>query len=82
MSWMPSIPTDATEWLRYVQLCYIWYSDGDCGQCGIGEGRELCAYSNFWTTYYRDDTDNRGRGCQMAWELRLIFLELKRLMTV
>ena len=41
MSWMPSIPTDATEWLRYVQLCYIWYSDGDCGQCGIGEGREL-----------------------------------------
>ena len=41
------------------------------GQCGAGEGRELCANSNHWTTYYRDDTDNRGGGCRMSWELRL-----------
>lgn len=58
MSWMLSVPTDAPEWLRSVQLCYVWYPDGDGGQCGAGEGRELCAYSYHWTTYYRDDTDN------------------------
>ena len=50
-----------------------WYPDGDGGQCGHGEGRELCAYSNFWMQYYRDDTDNRGGGCKMAWELRFKF---------
>ena len=70
MSWMLTVPVDAPQWLDNVQLCYIWYPDGDGGQCGGGEGRELCARANHWTTYYRDDTDNRGGGCRMAWELR------------
>ena len=38
MSWMLSIPTDAPEWLCYVQLCYIWYPDGDGGQ---GRGQKF-----------------------------------------
>ena len=71
MSWMLSVPNNAPEWIKSVQLCYVWYPDGDGGQCGAGEGRELCAYSNSWTQYYRDDTDNRGGGCRMSWELRL-----------
>ena len=71
MSWFLLVPDDAPRWIHYVQLCFIWYPDGDGGQCGAGEGRELCAYSNDWTTYYRDDTDNRGGGCRMSWELRV-----------
>ena len=70
MSWMLTVPVDAPQWLDNVQLCYIWYPDGDGGQCGGGVGRELCARANHWTAYYRDDTDNRGGGCRMAWELR------------
>ena len=71
MSWMLSVPGYSPQWLRNVRLCFMWYPDGDGGQCGGGVGRELCARSNQWTTYYRDDTDGRGGGCRMSWELRV-----------
>ena len=71
MSWKLFIPFTAPTWLRRVQLCYIWSPDGDGGQCGAGEGKELCASNNHWTTYYRDDTDGRSGGCLMSWELRI-----------
>ena len=71
MSWMLSIPESSPQWLHNVQLCYSWFPDGDGGQCGGGVDRELCALANEWTTFYRDDTDNRGGGCRMAWELRV-----------
>ncbi len=70
MSWMLSVPANAPQWFRDIQLCYKWHPDGDGGQCGGGVGRELCARTNDWTTYYRDDTDGRGGGCQMAWSLK------------
>ena len=69
MSWMLSVPVDSPQWLRDVQLCYHWFADGNGGQCGGGVGTELCAQANSWTTIYRDDTDNRGGGCQMAWQI-------------
>lgn len=70
MSWMLSVPADSPQWLQNVQLCYRWFPDGDGGQCG-GQvtNRELCAQANSWTTFYKDDTNNRGGGCQMAWKL-------------
>lgn len=54
-------------WFLNTQICYNWYPDGDGGQCGGGAGRNLCAKVNSFTNYYRDDTDNRGGGCQMQW---------------
>lgn len=70
MSWRLQIPSNSPQWLRNVNLCYNWYPDGDSGQCGGGVGRSLCAQANFWTTYYRDDTDRRSGGCRMSWQLR------------
>ena len=69
MSWKLSIPSDSPEWLRDVQLCFNWSGPGN--QCGGGAPQELCARANFWTNYYRDDTDNRGGGCHMSWGLRI-----------
>ena len=74
MSWSLSIPYGSLQWIYDVQLCLIWYPDGDDGQCGGDdakrEGRELCARDE-WTTHYRDDTDERRGGCRMSWELRV-----------
>ena len=70
MSWRLQIPSNSPQWLRNVNLCYNWYPDGNSGQCGGGVGRSLCARANLWTTYYRDDTDGRGGGCRMSWQLR------------
>ncbi len=72
MSWALLVPAIAPQWLRDIQLCYKWHPDGDEGQCGGRVGRELCARANDWTTYYRDDTDERSGGCQMAWSLKKI----------
>ncbi|XP_013787111.1 perivitellin-2 67 kDa subunit-like [Limulus polyphemus] len=70
MSW--SITTSGEpSWFRQVKICYRWYPDGDGGQCGGGVGRQLCASVKKWTTYYRDDTDRRGGGCQMSWMLQI-----------
>ena len=50
-----------------MQLCYRWCPDGDGGQCGVGASRLLCAHPSAMSGYYRDDTDDRGGGCQMSW---------------
>ena len=64
-------PTPAPTWFtRNTQLCYKWRPDGNGGQCGAGEPRELCAHVGSRTQYYRDDTDNRGGGCRMQWGIR------------
>ena len=69
MSWKLSTPASSPQWLRDVKLCFYW--SGPTGQCGGGAPSELCAKANFWTTYYRDDTDNRGGGCHMQWALQI-----------
>ncbi|CAB4020748.1 Hypothetical predicted protein [Paramuricea clavata] len=69
MSWQLKLPSVHSWWARNIQFCYEWYPDGDCGQCGGGAARKLCAKANNWTPYYRDDTDNRGGGCRMRWGL-------------
>nr|XP_006817276.1 PREDICTED: perivitellin-2 67 kDa subunit-like [Saccoglossus kowalevskii] len=58
-------------WFSQVQICYQWYADGDGGQCGGGAARLLCAPLNSYTGYYRDDTDGRGGGCRMSWQLKV-----------
>ena len=70
MSWKLSVPNSSPRWLRGVNLCYYWYPDGDGGQCGGGASRTLCANANFWTSYYRDDTDGRSGGCRMSWGIQ------------
>lgn len=69
MSWKLNVPSNAEPWARRMQLCYEWYPDGDGGQCGGGAARKLCARAGFWTPFYRDDTDGRGGGCRMSWQL-------------
>ncbi|XP_076352890.1 perivitellin-2 67 kDa subunit-like isoform X1 [Tachypleus tridentatus] len=71
MSWKLEIPESSPLWLKNAKLCYYWYADGDGGQCGGGVDQHLCAVANSWTTYYRDDTDRRGGGCQMSWGIKL-----------
>lgn len=71
MSWRLVVPSNAPAWALNLQLCYVWYPDGDGGQCGGGASRNLCARANDWTAYYRDDTDRRGGGCQMSWGIKL-----------
>ena len=71
MSWMLSVPHDAPHWLLYSRLCYQWYPEGDEEQCGGGVAMTLCAHANHWTTYYRDNTDDRSGGCRMAWKWEL-----------
>ena len=66
MSWRITIPNDAPQWIHNIRLCFNW-SGGS--QCGGGVSNQLCATANQWTTYYRDDTDNRGGGCYMSWGL-------------
>ncbi|CAG0903510.1 unnamed protein product [Darwinula stevensoni] len=70
MSWMLEVPSSAPVWLQNVKMCFSWYPDGDSGQCAA-PSRNLCAISNSWTEYYRDDTDNRSGGCRMSWGLYL-----------
>lgn len=70
MSWGIESPY-SPPWFRRVQICYRWYPDGNGGQCGGGVRRELCASVNKYTPVYRDDTDNRGGGCQMSWKIKL-----------
>merc|ERR550532_2205061 len=69
-SWMLKVPTDAPVWLLNTQLCFNWCADGDGGQCGGGANTLLCARANTWTSYYRDDSDHGGGGCQMRWSLQ------------
>ena len=64
------IPVTVPSWFSEdTKLCYKWRPDGDGGQCGAGEPRELCATVGSPTQYYRDDTDNRGGGCRMQWAI-------------
>ena len=70
MSWGIESPY-SQSWFKNVQVCYRWYPDGDGGQCGGGAGRLLCAPVGKNTPVYRDDTDNRGGGCRMSWQLKL-----------
>ncbi len=51
MSWMLSVPANAPQWLRDIQLCYKWHPDGDGGQCGGGVGRELCILGTYLRFY-------------------------------
>ena len=56
-------------------LCYKWRPDGDGGQCGGAlKRRDVCAHIGFRTPFYRDDTDNRGGGCQMQWSIRSVII--------
>ncbi|XP_005112978.1 perivitellin-2 67 kDa subunit [Aplysia californica] len=70
MSWRLVVPGSAPLWMKTARLCFSWYPDGNGGQCG-GPSRDLCATANSWTSYYRDDTDNRSGGCRMSWGIRL-----------
>ncbi|XP_070543114.1 perivitellin-2 67 kDa subunit-like [Ptychodera flava] len=70
MRWAIMAP-GAESWFNQVKICYKWYADGDGGQCGGGAANELCASVNSYTAYYRDDTDGRGGGCRMSWQLRV-----------
>ncbi|BFZ00947.1 hypothetical protein BsWGS_03986 [Bradybaena similaris] len=56
-------------WFGQVRVCYRWHADGNGGQCGGGAAQELCAGINDYSPEYRDDTDNRGGGCQMSWRV-------------
>lgn len=69
MSWKLDVPSNSPLWLKTTQLCYYWYPDGNGGQCGPAPSRTLCARSDQWTAYYRDDTDGRSGGCRMSWGL-------------
>ena len=71
MSWRLVVGSSAPLWAKNLEFCYQWYPwRVDTGQCGGGEGRNLCAKANTWTQYYRDDTDNRGGGCRMRWGIK------------
>ena len=71
MSWRIIVPDLAPTWMKKTKLCFSWYPDGDGGQCGPAQSRNMCATANQWTPYYRDDTDGRGGGCRMSWGLLL-----------
>ncbi|CAG2221305.1 unnamed protein product [Mytilus edulis] len=63
----------APNWFFSTKLCYEWNADGDGNQCGgSGVSTKLCAYVNEWTTYYNDDSDSRGGGCQMRWGIESV----------
>ena len=79
MRWRVTVPDTAPTWALNLQLCYLWRPDrgGDAGQCGGGEARRLCAMTNGWTEYYRDDTDRRAGGCLQSWGIEVKQLRAK-----
>ncbi|GFO25878.1 hypothetical protein PoB_005238300 [Plakobranchus ocellatus] len=70
MTWTLSVPDSAPLWMKATKLCFSWYPDGHEGQCGPSQSRDMCAVTNEWTPYYRDDTDVRKGGCRMSWGLQ------------
>ncbi|CAG2221304.1 unnamed protein product [Mytilus edulis] len=56
------------SWFNNVKICYHWISAVGYGRdpCGVGE---TCASVGTPTNYYRDDTDNMSKACQMQWML-------------
>ena len=60
-------------WMENARFCFYWRSSG--GQCGMpGQARQSdhhCVPVNSWTDQYKDDTDARNYGCEMAWGLLL-----------
>jgi len=68
MSWRLKVPAYAPAWMLNTKLCLDWYAEDDANQCGgPGVANNLCAAANYWTPYYRDDSDGRSGGCQMSW---------------
>ena len=65
MSWMLSVRGYHYPFLRNLRLCFNWSGGVQCG--GRNVGRTLCARTNRWTSFYRDDTDNRSGGRAMRW---------------
>ncbi|XP_059154895.1 perivitellin-2 67 kDa subunit-like [Physella acuta] len=70
LRWMLQIPDGAPYWMRAMQLCFNWESEGDVGQCGGGAPLKQCVLANQWTQYYVDNTDDRAGGCKMSWGLK------------
>lgn len=61
------------SWFLRTQLSYDWYADWNICQCGDGGGsNKLFANVNEWTSYYKDDTDDRYGGCQMRWGIESV----------
>ena len=71
MQWGIISPNSPSWFSDHVQLCYTWYADGNAGQCGGGAPTEMCAQVGSFTEKYRDDTDGRSGGCNMAWKLSI-----------
>ncbi|XP_059154870.1 perivitellin-2 67 kDa subunit-like [Physella acuta] len=70
LRWMLQIPDEAPYWMRAMQLCFNWESEGDVAQCGGGAPLNQCVLANRWTQYYEDNTDDRAGGCKMSWGLK------------
>ena len=59
------------EWMKNARFCFYWRSTG--GQCGMQGplSQYHCVPIGRWTEPYRDDTDGRPFGCEMAWGILL-----------
>eukprot|EP00794_Sanderia_malayensis_P012953 gene12953-14283_t len=66
MSWKLQYIGIVPSWAKTMKLCFYWHSSSK--QCGMyGAGNNNCAGLNAWTTSYKDSTDRRTGGCEMAW---------------
>lgn len=68
LSWKLSVPESSPLWALNLGIC-LNYLGEDTNQCGSDNRRQICAYANRWTDFYRDNTDLRPGGCQLAWGL-------------
>ncbi|GFR97739.1 perivitellin-2 67 kDa subunit [Elysia marginata] len=61
MSWKLSAPDSAPVWFRKITMCFSWYADGSCAECGTSHTKKMCVTPGKWTSYHKPPSfENSG----------------------